>query len=139
MIAVLVSQPLGMDLQRYFTTDGVPGTLEIISITRSDRPALGRTYRHSSGGDALLTMSKPVKTFYILHGDDDFTIEREAEVFRAKMNETPNGDLNTSEFDGEGANIHEILNAARSYPFLAKQRLVLVKDLLAWVTPQRGG
>jgi hypothetical protein len=36
MIAALVSQPLGMSLQRHFTTDGDPGDLEIVSITRGE-------------------------------------------------------------------------------------------------------
>jgi hypothetical protein len=43
MIAVLVSQPLGMSLQRHFTTEGDPGDLEIVSVTRRDvRGLFGR-------------------------------------------------------------------------------------------------
>ncbi len=36
MFTVLFSQPLGMSLQRYFTTDGNPADLEILRITRSE-------------------------------------------------------------------------------------------------------
>ena len=36
MLTVLLSQPLGMNLQRYFTTDGDPGNLEVLDITRSE-------------------------------------------------------------------------------------------------------
>jgi len=36
MVVVLYSQPLGMSLQKYFTTDGDPADLEIIRITRSE-------------------------------------------------------------------------------------------------------
>jgi hypothetical protein len=36
MLAVLISQPLGMGLQKYFTTEGDPGDMEIVSITRSE-------------------------------------------------------------------------------------------------------
>jgi hypothetical protein len=36
MAAVLYSQPLGMSLQKYFTTDGDPADLEIIGVTRSE-------------------------------------------------------------------------------------------------------
>jgi hypothetical protein len=36
MLTVLLSQPLGMNLQRYFTTDGDPGNLEVLAITRSE-------------------------------------------------------------------------------------------------------
>jgi hypothetical protein len=35
MFTILFSQPLGMDLQRYFTTEGDPGDLEVVSITRN--------------------------------------------------------------------------------------------------------
>ena len=34
MFAVLFSQPLGMSLQRHFTTDGDPGDLEVVDISR---------------------------------------------------------------------------------------------------------
>lgn len=35
MVATLFSQPLGLSLQKYITTDGNPADLEVISITRS--------------------------------------------------------------------------------------------------------
>jgi uncharacterized protein DUF6391 len=44
MIAILYSQPVGMSLQRYFTTEGNPGDLEIVGITRGKfRVPLGGT------------------------------------------------------------------------------------------------
>jgi hypothetical protein len=36
MLATLFSQPLGLALQKHFTTDGDPADLEIVSITRRD-------------------------------------------------------------------------------------------------------
>lgn len=36
MMAVFVSQPLGMALQRHITTEGDPGDLEFVSVTRSE-------------------------------------------------------------------------------------------------------
>jgi len=36
MIAVLVSQPIGMSLQRHFTTKGDLGDLEVVKITRDE-------------------------------------------------------------------------------------------------------
>lgn len=35
MLTVLFSQPLGASLQKYFTTDGNPADLEVVSITRT--------------------------------------------------------------------------------------------------------
>lgn len=37
MLAILVAEPLGTNLQRYFTTEGDPGDMEIVSIT--ERPS----------------------------------------------------------------------------------------------------
>ena len=37
MAVVLLSTPLGMSLQRYFTTEGDPGEMEFVSVTREDK------------------------------------------------------------------------------------------------------
>lgn len=36
MFVILYSQPLGLNLQKYFTTEGDPGDLEVLKITRSE-------------------------------------------------------------------------------------------------------
>jgi len=69
--------------------------------------------------------------YYILHGDDDIAIQQALSKLRAQMGGDPNGDLNTSVFEGEQASLPEILNAARSVPFLADKRLIIVRGLLA--------
>ena len=62
--------------------------------------------------------AKSPKTFYILHGDDDFSLEQEVSNLRSKMGDD-NGDLNTSEFEGSSASAAEVVNAVSSYPFLS--------------------
>lgn len=84
-------------------------------------------------------MSKTVKTFYLFHGEDDFTREQEVAVLRAKMGDSDNGDLNTSEFDGQQASVQEVINAVSSYPFLSDRRLVIVKDMIGWITRKGAG
>lgn len=44
VLAFLVGQPLGMSIQRHFTTDGDPGDLELVSVTRREvmLPVLAR-------------------------------------------------------------------------------------------------
>ncbi len=84
-------------------------------------------------------MTKPSATFYIFHGEDDFRLEQEVQQFRAKMAESPNADLNMSEFDGETASAAEVINAASSYPFLADKRMVIVKGMLSWITRKGAG
>jgi len=78
-------------------------------------------------------------TFYIFHGDDDLRIDEEVSGIVAKMNEQPNGDLNTAHFDGTAASVPEVLGAALAYPFLADKRLVIVRDMLTWVTRKGAG
>lgn len=80
-------------------------------------------------------MSRPAKTFYILHGDDDFGLEAEVASLRAKMGD----DLNTHEFDGQTASAPEVINAVCSYPFLADKRLVIVKGMLSWISRKGAG
>ncbi len=36
MLTILVSEPLGLALQRYFTTDGDPGDMDVLEITSRD-------------------------------------------------------------------------------------------------------
>ncbi len=38
IMAIIVAQPLGMTLQKHVTTDGDPGDLEVVSITRREVP-----------------------------------------------------------------------------------------------------
>lgn len=80
-------------------------------------------------------MSKTAKNFYILHGDDDFSLGQEVASLRAKMGD----EMNTSEFDGETASAPEVLNAVCSYPFLSDKRLVIVKGMLVFITRKGAG
>jgi DNA polymerase-3 subunit delta len=84
-------------------------------------------------------MMKKSATFYILHGDDDFSLEQEVASLRAKMGDGPNADLNTSAFDGERASAPEVINAASSYPFLSDKRLIIVKGMLTWISRKGAG
>ena len=78
-------------------------------------------------------------TFYLLHGNDTLRLEEEVENMRAQMGDSPNADMNISEFDGETASVAEIMNAATSYPFLADRRLIIVRGLLSWITRKGAG
>jgi hypothetical protein len=56
MFALLFSQPLGLSIQRHFTTEGDPGDMEILRVTRSEmrlplrggRITMHRVVTHSS-------------------------------------------------------------------------------------------
>lgn len=83
--------------------------------------------------------TKAAPTFYIFHGDDDLRIDEEVAKMRAHMGGEPNAGLNTSEFDGTTTDAGVILSAATSFPFLSDKRLVIVKDLLSWVSRRGSG
>ncbi|MAU10471.1 MAG: DNA polymerase III subunit delta [Anaerolineaceae bacterium] len=78
-------------------------------------------------------------TFYIFHGDDDIAIQEAVTRLRKQMGDDANADLNISEYDGEITPAAEILNAARSLPFLADKRLVLVTGFLRYITRKGAG
>lgn len=82
-------------------------------------------------------MSKQTPTFYLFHGEDDLSIDESVNKMRRDLGE--NGDLNTSEYEGEQASVPEIINAVSSYPFLSDKRLVIVKGLIAWITRKGAG
>jgi len=82
--------------------------------------------------------AKSPKTFYILHGDDDFSLEQEVANLRSRMGDD-NGGLNTSEFEGASASPAEVINAVSSYPFLSDKRLVIVKGMIGWITRKGAG
>lgn len=76
-------------------------------------------------------------SFYLFHGEDDLTIGEAVDKMKKSMGEY--GDLNTTEFDGEQANVHEVINAVSSFPFLADVRLVIVRGMIAWITRKGAG
>ena len=76
-------------------------------------------------------------TFYIFHGDDSFSRGEALARMRAAMGD--DGDLNISEFDGAETTVPEALAAAKSYPFLAEKRLVIVKGLISHITRKGAG
>ena len=80
-----------------------------------------------------------VKTFYIFHGNDDLKMEEEVGKLRAKMLESANASMNIAEYDGTTTPVSEILGAAIAYPFLSDRRLIIVKDLLSWLTRKGAG
>lgn len=84
-------------------------------------------------------MTRPSPVFYILHGDDTYTIKHEVRSMRARMDETGAGDLNTSMYDGRLASASDVISAASMMPFMADRRLVIVEGMLTWLNRKGGG
>ncbi|MCU0480555.1 MAG: DNA polymerase III subunit delta [Anaerolineae bacterium] len=75
----------------------------------------------------------------LIHGEDDVGIEEALNKWRASMGTSPNADFNISEFDGQVADVPEIIAAVSSYPFLADARMVIVRGMLKWLTRKGAG
>lgn len=75
----------------------------------------------------------------LIHGEDDVGIEEALAKWRAEMGDSPNADFNISEFDGQVADVAEIIAAVSSYPFLADARMVIVRGMLKWITRKGAG
>ncbi len=65
--------------------------------------------------------------FYIFHGDDSHSQLEALAKFQTKMGDPSLLDLNTTRLEGH-VTFNDIQQAASSIPFLAKERLVIVRD-----------
>ncbi len=85
-------------------------------------------------------MSKrPSPTFYVLHGDDEFSRRAAVQVLRDQMGDTSTAELNITTLDGKTASTADVLSSARSMPFLSDKRLVIVEGMLAWLSRKGAG
>lgn len=73
-------------------------------------------------------MAKQSPTFYVLHGEDEYSRKAMLRKMREDMHD-PSG-LNISEVDGGQVGAREVINMASAMPFLAEKRLVIVDGLL---------
>jgi DNA polymerase-3 subunit delta len=66
-----------------------------------------------------------------LYGEDTYRSRQKLEELRAKfLRDIDTSGLNLTVFDGEKAEIGEVQSAVQAMPFLAKKRMVIVKNLL---------
>jgi DNA polymerase-3 subunit delta len=75
----------------------------------------------------------------LLHGDDEYSIDEAFEKAVASARAQPNAAFNTSDFDGSVASVSDVLSAAMSAPFLAEQRLIIVRGLASHLGRKGGG
>lgn len=75
-------------------------------------------------------------TFYVLHGDDEFSLRAQVKAMQDAMND-PN-QMNTAILDGTSVSPKAAVNAVSAYPFLSDKRLVIVEGLLTHYTKRSG-
>lgn len=84
-------------------------------------------------------MSRQPPTFYIFHGDDEFSRQAEVQAMRGKMGDPASIEMNTATFDGKTSRAYEVISAASIYPFLADKRLIIVDGMLTWFARKGAG
>ena len=81
--------------------------------------------------------------FYIFHGEDEFSRQREVAGLRARLagGDPAMADLNTNLLDGDRLTFGELRHTCDSMPFMAERRLVIVRGLLSRLASgqKRGG
>jgi DNA polymerase III delta subunit len=68
--------------------------------------------------------------FYILSGEDDFSIARELDTIRKGIGDQGMLSTNTNTIDGKTVSADEFRSVCESAPFLSEKRLVIVQGLL---------
>ncbi len=84
-------------------------------------------------------MSRAAPTFYVFHGDDEFSRKAEVKNMRSRMGDEGMAELNITTFDGKSASAAEVVAAASALPFLSDKRLIIVEGMLTWLTRKGGG
>jgi len=82
-------------------------------------------------------MARPTPVFYVFHGQDEFSIGETLADFKHRLGPSDMVDLNTTVLDGPSLSLAELRHACDALPFLASKRLVIVKNLLTRLTPQK--
>ncbi len=82
-------------------------------------------------------MSKPAPTFYVFHGEDEFTRAETLADFKRRLGPPDTVDLNTTHLDGKSLTLAKLRHACDAIPFLAERRLVIVGGLLTRITSQK--
>ncbi|MBZ0321129.1 MAG: DNA polymerase III subunit delta [Anaerolineae bacterium] len=75
-------------------------------------------------------MSRKAPTFYVFHGEDEYSIKAQVNEMRQQMGD----DLNISEYEGSRIAVADVLASARVMPFLSDRRLLLVTGMLTYLT-----
>lgn len=82
-------------------------------------------------------MAKKAPTFYVFHGNDEFTRAETVAEFKRKLGPPDTVELNTTYLEGKKLSLAELRHACDAIPFLADKRLVIVDGMLSWLQGQK--
>lgn len=83
-------------------------------------------------------MTKLKPTFYVLHGEDEFTRSETLADFKRRLGGSDAADFDTTILDGRRVTLGELRHACDAIPFLSDRRLVIVEGLLSRLTSRKG-
>lgn len=67
---------------------------------------------------------------YLFYGQDNFSIRKKLDSWRERFKDIDQSGINLIELDGQNLNFAELENSVLAPPFLSKNRLVIVKNIL---------
>ena len=76
--------------------------------------------------------------FYILYGQDDFSLNQAVEKIKAGLGDSQMLAVNTARLDGQKLTLRELKENCGAVPFLSSYRLVIVDGLLGKFEPKPG-
>lgn len=68
-----------------------------------------------------------LKPVYLIFGEEELLLERAVRRLRERLSEVADLDFNFDVFDGENADVDDVLAAANTLPFMSDKRLVVVR------------
>jgi DNA polymerase-3 subunit delta len=83
-------------------------------------------------------MAKPTPTFYVFHGEDEFTRSETLADFKRRLGPSETVALNTTVLDGSKITLADLRHTCDAIPFLADRRLIIVEGLLSYLSSRRG-
>lgn len=86
-----------------------------------------------------MASTRAAPTFYVLHGEDEFSRRAAVQTLREQMGDPSLSELNTTILDGKAVTAADVLGAVRAMPFLSDKRLVIVEGLLTWLARKGAG
>jgi DNA polymerase-3 subunit delta len=69
-----------------------------------------------------------LKPVYLIFGDEDLLLEQAVRRLRKRLQAVADLDFNMETFDGENADVGEVVAAANTLPFMSDRRLVIVRN-----------
>lgn len=82
-------------------------------------------------------MVEPVNMFYILYGQDNFSLHRKLVEIKSGIGNPEMLDLNTNVLNGQQISSNQLQNACSAVPFMHTFRLVIVEGLLERFNPEK--